>query len=184
MFKIYLRLWVSNGINVCSLVKCHVITIRTEMLEPVKTCLFISLWCKHLGVPNIVTQIAFRRTKASTVSLEMLAVTMFPRYGVHVMYVGLHHVSPKNMNTVFHMQMPNSSLYFPQNFKTPVEHEEEHAGHIKLGWIQGVFIQCTLNIWGVMLFLRLSWVVGQSGICKLGFKLLGCHEKTRKLSLT
>ncbi|XP_037292451.1 bumetanide-sensitive sodium-(potassium)-chloride cotransporter [Manduca sexta] len=35
---------------------------------------------------------------------------------------------------------------------------------IKLGWIQGVFIPCLLNIWGVMLFLRLSWVVSQAGI--------------------
>lgn len=37
-------------------------------------------------------------------------------------------------------------------------------GHFKLGWIQGVLIPCLLNIWGVMLFLRLSWVVGQSGV--------------------
>ncbi|XP_026325833.1 bumetanide-sensitive sodium-(potassium)-chloride cotransporter isoform X2 [Hyposmocoma kahamanoa] len=38
-----------------------------------------------------------------------------------------------------------------------------HAG-IKLGWIQGVLIPCLLNIWGVMLFLRISWVVSQAGI--------------------
>ncbi|KAL7038044.1 hypothetical protein ACKWTF_009435 [Chironomus riparius] len=37
-------------------------------------------------------------------------------------------------------------------------------GHFKLGWIQGVLIPCLLNIWGVMLFLRLSWVVGQAGV--------------------
>uniref|UniRef100_A0A1B6CFU0 Amino acid permease/ SLC12A domain-containing protein n=2 Tax=Clastoptera arizonana TaxID=38151 RepID=A0A1B6CFU0_9HEMI len=43
------------------------------------------------------------------------------------------------------------------------KNEFEHS-HIKLGWIQGVLIPCLLNIWGVMLFLRLSWVVGQSGI--------------------
>ncbi|XP_046600388.1 bumetanide-sensitive sodium-(potassium)-chloride cotransporter isoform X1 [Neodiprion lecontei] len=35
---------------------------------------------------------------------------------------------------------------------------------IKLGWIQGVLIPCLLNIWGVMLFLRLSWVVAHAGI--------------------
>ena len=35
---------------------------------------------------------------------------------------------------------------------------------IKFGWIQGVLIRCILNIWGVMLFLRLSWIVGQAGI--------------------
>jgi len=35
---------------------------------------------------------------------------------------------------------------------------------VKLGWIVGVMVPCLLNIWGVMLFLRLSWVVAQSGI--------------------
>eukprot|EP00117_Sycon_ciliatum_P037425 scpid38063/ scgid28000/ Solute carrier family 12 member 2; Basolateral Na-K-Cl symporter; Bumetanide-sensitive sodium-(potassium)-chloride cotransporter 1 len=35
---------------------------------------------------------------------------------------------------------------------------------VKFGWIKGVLIRCLLNIWGVMLFLRLSWVVGQAGI--------------------
>lgn len=25
-------------------------------------------------------------------------------------------------------------------------------------------MRCLLNIWGVMLFLRLSWVIGQAGI--------------------
>ncbi|XP_049885496.1 bumetanide-sensitive sodium-(potassium)-chloride cotransporter-like [Pectinophora gossypiella] len=34
----------------------------------------------------------------------------------------------------------------------------------KLGWIQGVLIPCLLNIWGVTLFLRISWVVAQAGI--------------------
>ncbi|XP_073989263.1 sodium potassium chloride cotransporter [Rhodnius prolixus] len=39
------------------------------------------------------------------------------------------------------------------------------GGHgVKLGWITGVLIPCLLNIWGVMLFLRLSWVVSQAGI--------------------
>lgn len=38
------------------------------------------------------------------------------------------------------------------------------AGGLKFGWIQGVFIRCLLNIWGVMLFLRLSWVVAEAGI--------------------
>ncbi|TDG47570.1 hypothetical protein AWZ03_006009 [Drosophila navojoa] len=41
---------------------------------------------------------------------------------------------------------------------------EPTGGHIKLGWIVGVLIPCLLNIWGVMLFLRLSWVVAEAGI--------------------
>lgn len=42
---------------------------------------------------------------------------------------------------------------------------------LKFGWIKGVLIRCLLNIWGVMLFLRLSWVVGQAGILQ-GFLLI------------
>ncbi|XP_039291807.1 bumetanide-sensitive sodium-(potassium)-chloride cotransporter-like isoform X3 [Nilaparvata lugens] len=38
------------------------------------------------------------------------------------------------------------------------------GGVVKFGWIKGVFIRNLLNIWGVMLFLRLSWVIGQSGV--------------------
>ncbi|XP_037939508.1 bumetanide-sensitive sodium-(potassium)-chloride cotransporter isoform X2 [Teleopsis dalmanni] len=44
-------------------------------------------------------------------------------------------------------------------------------GMLKFGWIKGVLIRCLLNIWGVMLFLRLSWVVGQAGIWQ-GFVLI------------
>lgn len=36
-------------------------------------------------------------------------------------------------------------------------------GAVKFGWIRGVLVRCMLNIWGVMLFIRLSWVFGQSG---------------------
>ena len=38
------------------------------------------------------------------------------------------------------------------------------AAGFKFGWIQGVLMRCLLNIWGVMLFLRLSWVVAEAGI--------------------
>ncbi|XP_073840775.1 bumetanide-sensitive sodium-(potassium)-chloride cotransporter-like isoform X1 [Musca autumnalis] len=44
-------------------------------------------------------------------------------------------------------------------------------GMLKFGWIKGVLVRCLLNIWGVMLFLRLSWVVGQAGIME-GFILI------------
>ncbi|KAK2151035.1 hypothetical protein LSH36_378g01015 [Paralvinella palmiformis] len=42
--------------------------------------------------------------------------------------------------------------------------EEVKSAAPKFGWIKGVLVRCLLNIYGVMLFLRLSWVVGQSGI--------------------
>jgi len=35
---------------------------------------------------------------------------------------------------------------------------------IKLGWIKGVLVPCLLSIWGVMLFLRMPWILGQAGI--------------------
>ncbi|XP_026199325.1 solute carrier family 12 member 2 isoform X2 [Anabas testudineus] len=42
--------------------------------------------------------------------------------------------------------------------------KESKGGTIKFGWVKGVLIRCMLNIWGVMLFIRMSWIVGQSGI--------------------
>ena len=57
---------------------------------------------------------------------------------------------------------------------------------IKLGWIQGVLIPCLLNIWGVMLFLRLSWVVAQAGILQsviiIGISAAVCVITTLSLS--
>ena len=45
----------------------------------------------------------------------------------------------------------------------------DESGFVKFGWIKGVLMRCLLNIWGVMLFLRLSWVVGQAGILQACF---------------
>ena len=44
------------------------------------------------------------------------------------------------------------------------ENGEQHGKVIKFGWIEGVYMRCLLNIWGVMLFLRLTWVVGEAGL--------------------
>uniref|UniRef100_A0A665WQJ7 Solute carrier family 12 member 3-like n=1 Tax=Echeneis naucrates TaxID=173247 RepID=A0A665WQJ7_ECHNA len=47
-------------------------------------------------------------------------------------------------------------------------HEEEPSPQqkapVRFGWVTGVMIRCMLNIWGVILFLRLSWIVSQAGI--------------------
>uniref|UniRef100_A0A8D0B0Q7 Solute carrier family 12 member 1 n=1 Tax=Sander lucioperca TaxID=283035 RepID=A0A8D0B0Q7_SANLU len=40
----------------------------------------------------------------------------------------------------------------------------DDKGAVKFGWIRGVLVRCMLNIWGVMLFIRLSWVFGQAGL--------------------
>ncbi|XP_078252213.1 solute carrier family 12 member 2 isoform X2 [Rhinoraja longicauda] len=44
------------------------------------------------------------------------------------------------------------------------KHVAENKGVVKFGWIKGVLVRCMLNIWGVMLFIRLSWIVGHAGI--------------------
>ncbi|XP_069622125.1 solute carrier family 12 member 1 isoform X2 [Ranitomeya imitator] len=52
------------------------------------------------------------------------------------------------------------------------EEEQQKGGFVKFGWIKGVLVRCMLNIWGVMLFIRLSWIIGQAGI-GLGFVIIG-----------
>ncbi|XP_013032737.2 solute carrier family 12 member 1 [Anser cygnoides] len=47
---------------------------------------------------------------------------------------------------------------------TASKEEENKTGLVKFGWVKGVLVRCMLNIWGVMLFIRLSWIVGQAGI--------------------
>ncbi|XP_075392640.1 solute carrier family 12 member 3 isoform X2 [Tenrec ecaudatus] len=51
--------------------------------------------------------------------------------------------------------------------------EEEEAGGdgkkapgepVRFGWVKGVMIRCMLNIWGVILYLRLPWITAQAGI--------------------
>ncbi|XP_026056090.1 solute carrier family 12 member 10, tandem duplicate 1 [Carassius auratus] len=42
--------------------------------------------------------------------------------------------------------------------------EAKTAQPVRFGWVTGVMIRCMLNIWGVILFLRLSWITSQAGI--------------------
>uniref|UniRef100_A0A8C4PCT3 Solute carrier family 12 member 3 n=1 Tax=Dromaius novaehollandiae TaxID=8790 RepID=A0A8C4PCT3_DRONO len=51
----------------------------------------------------------------------------------------------------------------------------DSKGVVKFGWIKGVLVRCMLNIWGVMLFIRLSWIVGQAGIDLYVLILLNVH---------
>ncbi|XP_019609690.2 solute carrier family 12 member 3 isoform X2 [Rhinolophus sinicus] len=42
---------------------------------------------------------------------------------------------------------------------------EKNAGEpVRFGWVKGVMIRCMLNIWGVILYLRLPWITAQAGI--------------------
>uniref|UniRef100_A0A669ERB6 Solute carrier family 12 member 10, tandem duplicate 1 n=1 Tax=Oreochromis niloticus TaxID=8128 RepID=A0A669ERB6_ORENI len=40
----------------------------------------------------------------------------------------------------------------------------EEKAPARFGWVVGVMVRCMLNIWGVILFLRLSWITSQAGI--------------------
>nr|XP_015820774.2 solute carrier family 12 member 3 [Nothobranchius furzeri] len=44
------------------------------------------------------------------------------------------------------------------------EEKEPPSEPTRFGWIQGVMIRCMLNIWGVILYLRLPWITAQAGI--------------------
>ena len=48
--------------------------------------------------------------------------------------------------------------------KTEEDLEAELAEPIKFDWVKGVLARCLLNIWGVMIFLRIPWCVGEAGM--------------------
>lgn len=64
-----------------------------------------------------------------------------------------------------HLQLP---VYEANNDSPDGETEnvvEKPAGEpVRFGWIKGVMIRCMLNIWGVILYLRLPWITAQAGI--------------------
>ena len=43
----------------------------------------------------------------------------------------------------------------------------KETGNTKFGMVDGVMISCLLNIFGVIMFLRLGWVIGQAGIIQV-----------------
>ena len=77
-----------------------------------------------------------------------------------------------------HLRPSIDDLLYNSNTKTeqdPAEIKEvstKPGKVIKLGWMQGVLMKCMLNIWGVMLYLRLTWVVGQAGLLE-GLAIIG-----------
>ncbi|XP_056156833.1 solute carrier family 12 member 3-like [Lampris incognitus] len=44
------------------------------------------------------------------------------------------------------------------------EQQQQKKAPVRFGWVTGVMVRCMLNIWGVILFLRLSWITSQAGI--------------------
>ncbi|XP_063232957.1 bumetanide-sensitive sodium-(potassium)-chloride cotransporter isoform X2 [Bacillus rossius redtenbacheri] len=66
----------------------------------------------------------------------------------------------------------------------PSDAQADPEGALKFGWIKGVLVRNMLNIWGVMLFLRLSWVVGQAGIVESVILILATSVVTTITSLS
>ncbi|XP_077041085.1 solute carrier family 12 member 3 isoform X10 [Agelaius phoeniceus] len=68
--------------------------------------------------------------------------------------------------------VPIASLASPAMLLVPagLEEAEGEPGRdsepepVRFGWVKGVMIRCMLNIWGVILYLRLPWITAQAGI--------------------
>uniref|UniRef100_A0A8C7WBN3 Solute carrier family 12 member 2 n=1 Tax=Oncorhynchus mykiss TaxID=8022 RepID=A0A8C7WBN3_ONCMY len=74
-----------------------------------------------------------------------------------------------SLSVSFCLQEPFEDGFANGDELTPAEEAaakeaSEPKGAVKFGWIKGVLVRCMLNIWGVMLFIRMSWIVGQAGI--------------------
>ncbi|XP_054163033.1 solute carrier family 12 member 3-like [Oppia nitens] len=59
-------------------------------------------------------------------------------------------------------------LHLPYNLgKKSIDgdnNEDSNVKSTKLGWIDGVYIRTMMNLFGVMLFLRMGWMAGQAGV--------------------
>ncbi|XP_021936563.1 bumetanide-sensitive sodium-(potassium)-chloride cotransporter-like isoform X2 [Zootermopsis nevadensis] len=92
-------------------------------------------------------------------SLGQLTREVPPRVE-HYRHLSIHHEYRPTLEELHERIIPEK-----RERNVEAEPQEQKKGKvIKFGWLEGVFMRCLLNIWGVMLFLRLSWVIGQAGI--------------------
>ncbi|XP_037815432.1 bumetanide-sensitive sodium-(potassium)-chloride cotransporter [Lucilia sericata] len=128
---------------------------------------------------------SFLKPRKSTVtddrkfSLAQLTQESLPR-------LGNYRLSQRNIKRPSISQLQCEPVQ-EESIQIPEPPPQEPMGHaIKLGWIVGVMVPCLLNIWGVMLFLRLSWVVAQSGILQtliiIAISAIVCVVTTLSLS--
>ncbi|ROL46313.1 Solute carrier family 12 member 3 [Anabarilius grahami] len=53
----------------------------------------------------------------------------------------------------------------PDDLPPPPEDDERpKVKLVRFGWVLGVMIRCMLNIWGVIMYLRLPWITSQAGL--------------------
>ncbi|CAJ0955253.1 unnamed protein product [Ranitomeya imitator] len=55
-------------------------------------------------------------------------------------------------------------LEFQEETDEKNKKKKTNSEPVRFGWIKGVMIRCMLNIWGVILYLRLPWITAQAGI--------------------
>ncbi|CAO4373486.1 unnamed protein product [Caenorhabditis nigoni] len=68
---------------------------------------------------------------------------------------------------------------------TSVEADEKpKAAAAKMGTIMGVFLPCLQNIFGVLFFIRLAWIIGTAGIFQAFFVVLTCVSVTFLTSIS
>ncbi|CAH1173712.1 unnamed protein product [Phaedon cochleariae] len=95
-------------------------------------------------------------------SFRHLTREALPRLDNYRNVMSIQAANRPTLDELLNASLPAKSL--PPTSLTANGKTGEGFGQLKFGWIQGVLIRCLLNIWGVMLFLRLTWVVAQAGI--------------------
>ncbi|XP_030752173.1 bumetanide-sensitive sodium-(potassium)-chloride cotransporter [Sitophilus oryzae] len=93
-------------------------------------------------------------------SLRHLTREALPRLDNYRNIMSIQAANRPTLDELYNFTLPKTDQQSVQANGKPVN----VSGQLKFGWIQGVLVRCLLNIWGVMLFLRLSWVVGQAGL--------------------
>ncbi|CAI5449468.1 unnamed protein product [Caenorhabditis angaria] len=62
--------------------------------------------------------------------------------------------------------------------------EKPKAAASKMGTIMGVFLPCLQNIFGVLFFIRLAWIIGTAGVLESFFVVLVCVSVTFLTSIS
>uniref|UniRef100_A0A3B4WYN6 Solute carrier family 12 member 10, tandem duplicate 1 n=1 Tax=Seriola lalandi dorsalis TaxID=1841481 RepID=A0A3B4WYN6_SERLL len=72
------------------------------------------------------------------------------------------------LRKAFDVRFSTSGNHISQQLVNIIGHEEsqgpQEKAPVRFGWVTGVMMRCMLNIWGVILFLRLTWIISQAGI--------------------